>query len=132
MINRIKNDQNTKQSIIKIYVWFFISAHRAGCHQRADRSFFYKGYQFPMCARCTGVMIGYLIAIPIYFMCTLSISTCIFLCAIMFIDWYIQYTKLKESSNIRRLVTGICGGVGLMSLQIMTLVFIIYIIKQIL
>ena len=31
----------------------------SGCHQRADRSFFWHGYQFPICARCTGVVSGY-------------------------------------------------------------------------
>lgn len=25
-----------------------------GCHRRPERSFFYKGRQFPICARCTG------------------------------------------------------------------------------
>lgn len=129
MISRIKNNQHIKHSIIKIYVWLFVSAHRAGCHQRADRSFFYKGYQFPMCARCTGVMIGYLIAILMYFIYNLSINIYIVLCATMFLDWYIQYLKIKESTNIRRLATGIMGGFGLMSLELVVLELIISFLK---
>ena len=129
MINRIKNNKYKKHSIIKIYVWLFVSAHNAGCHQRADRSFFYKGYQFPMCARCTGVMIGYLIAIPIYFIYTLSISTYIVLCAIMFLDWYIQYLKIKTSTNVRRLISGTLGGFGSMSLELVALELIISSLK---
>lgn len=35
-----------------------ILGNNSGCHQLAERSFFYKGYQFPVCARCTGVTIG--------------------------------------------------------------------------
>ena len=29
-----------------------------GCHQMATRSFFFKGFQFPLCARCTGILVG--------------------------------------------------------------------------
>ena len=40
----------------KWLTWMKIGA-KLGCHQRSDRSFFYHGYQFPICARCTGVLI---------------------------------------------------------------------------
>ena len=33
-----------------------------GCHCRSDRSFFFRGKQFPLCARCTGELIGILLA----------------------------------------------------------------------
>lgn len=118
-----------KHLILKIYTKAFIVVHRAGCHQRADRSFFYKNYQFPMCARCTGVMIGYLIAIPIYFIYTFDAGIYISLCAVMFLDWYIQYLKIKTSTNIRRLISGILGGFGLMSLELAVLEFIITFLK---
>jgi uncharacterized membrane protein len=28
------------------------------CHQRPDRSFFWDGHQFPVCARCTGIYLS--------------------------------------------------------------------------
>jgi uncharacterized membrane protein len=28
------------------------------CHQRPDRSFFWAGHQFPVCARCTGLYVS--------------------------------------------------------------------------
>ena len=28
------------------------------CHQRPDRSFFWDGHQFPVCARCTGLYLS--------------------------------------------------------------------------
>lgn len=118
-----------KHLILKIYAKTFITVHRAGCHQRTDRSFFFKGYQFPMCARCTGVMIGYLAAFPIYFYKSFSFWVYLILCAIMFMDWYIQYLKIKESTNIRRLITGILGGYGVMSLEVSALKFIILYLK---
>ena len=34
-----------------------------GCHARPDRSFFFRGRQFPICARCTGELVGMLIGI---------------------------------------------------------------------
>ena len=37
---------------------------------------------------------------------------------IMFMDWFIQRIGLLESSNIRRLITGIIGGYSLNSLYI--------------
>ena len=35
------------------------------CHQLSERSFRYKGMQFPACARCTGILIGFNIVGPI-------------------------------------------------------------------
>ena len=92
---------------------------RAGCHQRADRSFFFRGYQFPVCARCTGVLIGYLVAIPSYIAWGASLRLCIIFAAIMLLDWVLQYGKLLESTNIRRLLTGICGGYGVLTAQLL-------------
>lgn len=83
------------------------------CHQRYDRSFFYKEYQFPLCARCTGMLlgyIGYIILLPIVGVAKVKINI-IFL-TIMFLDWFIQFLQIKESNNIRRLITGIFGGYG--------------------
>ena len=28
------------------------------CHQKPERSFFYKEKQFPVCSRCAGIVIG--------------------------------------------------------------------------
>jgi uncharacterized membrane protein len=91
---------------------------KTGCHQRPDRSFFIQGYQLPVCARCTGVILGYLLSIPgfLYFgYCRLAAG---FGCIILFVDWLLQALKIKESTNRRRLITGILGGFGLMSLQL--------------
>lgn len=91
---------------------------KLGCHQRADRSFQIKGYQFPICARCTGVLLGYFFAIPIniFIHSNILIYFSIAFCIIMFIDWLIQYLKIKESNNTRRFFTGILGGIGIFSL----------------
>lgn len=105
--------------IIKIYYTSMRLGCKAGCHQRADRSFSIKGYQFPVCARCTGVLIGYVLAIPCYISLGTSIVLCVMLAGIMFVDWLLQYKKVLESTNVRRLITGICGGYGVLSAQLL-------------
>ena len=89
-----------------------------GCHQMPERSFFLRGYQFPVCARCTGVIIGYLLAVPIYDISGFHKKTSLSGCLFMLADWGIQKIRLKESTNARRFLTGLIGGFGLMSIQI--------------
>lgn len=104
--------------IMKAYCRAMIFGHRLGCHQRADRSFFWHGLKFPVCARCTGVLIGYIIAIPLYILFGSNRTLCIAGIGIMGIDWFVQYLHIRESTNVRRLFTGICAGYGIMTIQI--------------
>lgn len=90
-----------------------------GCHQRYDRSFFIHGYQFPICARCTGVFLGELLTIIAAVLKKFfSYKTSICFLLIMGFDWFIQYVKIKPSSNIRRFITGILGGIGITTLYL--------------
>ena len=83
---------------------------RLGCHQRADRSFFVFGRQFPVCARCTGVLLG---EAAVFISRRLSGKLTFWKCAafmlIMLTDHTVQ-TLGRESTNIRRLLTGILAG----------------------
>ena len=104
-----------------------------GCHQRPDRSFFYKNKQFPICARCTGVYIGQTIAIIVFLLnFKLNLIICMFFCAVMFVDWFVQKIKIKESTNFRRLITGLLGGYGYSTIFCIFVEFIIlkFILKQ--
>lgn len=90
-----------------------------------ERSFFIKDMQFPVCARCTGVFIGWLFAVVgIFFYRPGFITICVF-CALMFIDWFLQYKNILRSNNIRRLITGILGGYALTSLYIILILKLI-------
>ncbi|MDR2971001.1 MAG: DUF2085 domain-containing protein [Bacteroidales bacterium] len=87
------------------------------CHRMPERSFFYKGKQFPLCARCTGIYIGY-IAIFI-FAITLTYLPLLWSLLLLFpavIDGLTQAFYHRESNNILRLITGILFGIGLSSL----------------
>jgi uncharacterized membrane protein len=106
--------------------WFKLmdfADRRWGCHQIAERSFFFGGYQFPICARCTGVLIGYILSILLF--SYISLLLCFGLASIMLLDWSIQHLKILHSTNIRRFITGICGGVGCMGFVIKLIVLII-------
>lgn len=91
---------------------------KTGCHQLAERSFFAGGRQFPVCARCLGVYIGQLIA---YVFCVFrrpNVFVSLAAAGAMLLDWLLQYKKILKSTNIRRLITGILGGFGVISLFI--------------
>lgn len=88
-----------------------------GCHQRADRSFFVGKYQMPVCARCTGVIATSVLALVRK--SKMNLFQCILLCMPMIVDGSIQYVKIKESNNIRRLITGLFAGYGLMTMYIL-------------
>lgn len=91
---------------------------RLGCHQMPERSFFYKGYQFPVCARCTGVILASIISIIIFIKKKLPVRLCIGMSAVMLTDWLVQYTGIQESNNNRRFITGMIGGFGYMTLHL--------------
>ncbi len=87
------------------------------CHRMPERSFFYRGKQFPVCSRCTGIHVGYLV-LPFFVFNTIYISPLWTLLLIIpaYLDGFIQaYTKW-ESNNPLRFITGIIAGVGSMSL----------------
>ena len=104
-----------------IYLWLMRLGAGVGCHQRPDRSFFWHGKQFPICARCTGVLAGYIVALPTFLMVGGSLRISIFLMCVMFLDWLIQFLGMKESTNIRRFFTGISGGYGIMTVELLVI-----------
>lgn len=85
------------------------------CHKIPERSFFYKGKQFPICSRCTGIFIGYIIGILGLFIPSLNLKLWIAILFIipMIIDGSIQFFTQYKSNNYKRLFTGILGGVGI-------------------
>ncbi len=117
-----------RQSLVLILDWL---GEASGCHRMKDRSFFYKGYQFPVCARCTGVFFGQLTAILLLvFKKLLSIPLSLIMLSIMGTDWCLQELGIKESNNIRRLITGFLGGLGLFSIYINIFKYILKLVKN--
>lgn len=92
---------------------------KLGCHQKPDRSFFIHGYQFPVCARCTGIILGYLIGAIMTLILHVSIQwdVGIIMCIPLAFDGGTQYLRWRESTQILRLLTGILAGVGTIAIQ---------------
>nr|WP_243156275.1 DUF2085 domain-containing protein [Clostridium sp. C2-6-12] len=89
-----------------------------------ERSFFFRGRQFPICARCTGILIGYIIGILyIIFYNKLGYTFELILMVPLLIDGIGQYKGYFVSTNIRRLITGILGGISFICLSRMVIVF---------
>lgn len=101
----------------KTIIWLKLMdwGEAAGCHQMPERSFFIGGWQFPVCARCTGVMIGQILGLMICIRRRVSLRTALICCLCTLTDWLVQRLGIKDSTNKRRLITGILGGIGTMA-----------------
>ena len=103
---------------------------RLGCHQMPERSVFVGGYQFPVCARCMGVIPASLIATAVFFWYRLTIFVSLVFCGIMFLDWFIQRINICQSTNLRRFITGLMGGYGFTTLELHLLRGFILVMKM--
>lgn len=83
-----------------------------GCHCRPDRSFYYKGYKFPICARCTGELVGMIIGIPIFIIYNIPIIILLVMMAPMILDGTLQLVGSYESNNTKRVITGVIFGIS--------------------
>ena len=83
-----------------------------GCHQIPERSFFIKGHQFPICARCTGVVLGQFIALITIWFLPVQFYLALLLLLPLLIDWSLQYFFKIKSNNCRRFITGVLCGFG--------------------
>lgn len=87
-----------------------------GCHCRDDRTFHYKGKKFPICARCTGELVGIILSIFSCVFFRISISAIVILMLPLILDGVVQMFTSYESNNIKRFVTGLLFGYGLFML----------------
>lgn len=84
-----------------------------GCHRIPDRCFKFKGKPMPMCARCLGASIGHISAFILFLFSLLpSFYVSLLFMSIILFDWSLQFFYILPSTNYRRLLTGILGGIG--------------------
>lgn len=84
------------------------------CHRLPERSFYFKGKQFPICARCTGILLGYILGIfyiILYKNSNILIEFSLLIPII--IDGFGQLYGFWVSNNIRRFITGFLAGFSL-------------------
>lgn len=92
----------------------------------ASRSFHVHGMQCPLCARCTGLLIGEVILAPLYIILLPQIWwVSLLLILPLAVDGIGQYLGFWISDNIRRLLTGLLGGIGLIALAFQGLMALI-------
>lgn len=118
-------DKNTK-----LWLRLMGLGERLGCHQMPERSFFIKGWQMPVCARCTGVYIGKLCADIAALRGKKMPGIAVLGCVCILVDWGLQHKKILPSTNSRRLCTGILGGFGVRMIEVMLFIRIISCCKE--
>lgn len=84
-----------------------------GCHCRPDRSLYWKGKKFPLCARCTGELMGIFLGIFVYALSSIPVYAYFLLMIPLLADGFLQQLTAYESKNWKRLVTGMLFGIGL-------------------
>lgn len=83
------------------------------CHRLPERALSFRGRQMPLCARCTGMLLGYL-SYPLFLFdaAHLSLAVALLLNVPALADGVTQAAGLRTSTNILRLATGLLSGVG--------------------
>jgi len=105
----------TANKKLKLWIMLMRLGAMTGCHQMHERSLFFRGYQFPVCARCTGLFVGQAagLAALLWFI-NLDIKLVVLCAAVsvaaLGIDGFFQFKGIWVSTNFRRFLTGIlCG-----------------------
>lgn len=97
----------------------------SGCHQMEERSFSIRGYQFPLCARCSGILTGQIIAALLAAFISPQMWMILFVLPLA-LDGVTQHFGLRTSTNGLRLTTGILAGYGYLSFLIALIAKIIF------
>jgi len=100
---------------IKAWVLLMRWGAKTGCHQLHERSLFFRGYQFPLCARCTGIFMGTITSMASFLMVLSFNIQLLFLLTVVSvvllgIDGIFQLKGIWVSTNPRRFITGILSG----------------------
>lgn len=84
------------------------------CHRLPERTIYLKNKPLPLCARCTGVLIG-VFTLPLFHWGLIqpNLTNILLLAVPATIDALTQFIELRESNNTLRLVTGFLLGMGI-------------------
>jgi len=99
------------------------------CHGIPDRCLTIRGHTFPICARCTGLLIGvaagFFLPATGYLPSVVAIGLAVLLVAPLSVDGLTQLAGLRHSTNSLRIVTGAIGGLGVaFAAQVLRLVLL--------
>lgn len=86
------------------------------CHQLSSRSFHVCGFQFPLCARCTGILLGLVLLGPLACVfLPLNMYVSLFFVLALIVDGFTQLKGWRKSNNCLRLITGLGFGYAIVS-----------------
>lgn len=105
----------------KMWIKMMDFGAKYGCHQNPHRSFFFKEYQFPVCARCTGILFVKPLAWIINCKNQVPFEVALLMLMPMAVDGSVQYLFRIESSNTRRFLSGMLGGFGISTIRFLIL-----------
>lgn len=99
------------------------------CHHDPERSFYLFNKQFPLCARCTGIFVGYF-TLPIFHLEIIhpSIILILLLMTPLIIDSTTQALGYRESNNVLRFITGFLAGAAQAALIVLIGKFLVNLI----
>ena len=89
------------------------------CHRKPERSFFLKGHQFPVCARCTGFYISLILYFTYTYFFFVDYNLTVLILAILLL------IPAAIDGLTQLFTTGILGGLGL-GILIKALKYFIY------
>lgn len=84
------------------------------CHGLPDRTIYFRNQPLPLCARCTGTLIG-VFTLPIFHWGIInpSMGLLVILIAPALVDSTTQFMGWRKSNNVLRLITGFFLGIGI-------------------
>jgi len=85
------------------------------CNLRPERAFCVGEFVLPLCARCTGILLGALASQVMAAIATaspLALKLRVLLLLPMALDWLGQRVGVASSTNSRRVLTGFLCGIG--------------------
>lgn len=87
------------------------------CHRKKDRSICFFGLERIFCSRCLGIIIGGIIGIFFAILGhQLDTFFSLFFLLPLIVDGLYQAVRKRESSNLKRIITGFIFGFGLQSI----------------
>lgn len=109
-----------EELLIKLFVDNVLLYKLVKCHRLSSRSFFVRNRQFHVCARCTGLLVGYAVSPLFLLFGEHAFIGFIISCTALILDGITQLLGWRESNNRLRFITGF--GTGATSLSVVWLI----------
>lgn len=103
-----------------------------GCHQFISRTIKLFKKPLPLCARCSGIYVGVLLSVFVFYISDLGLLMSLLLGIPLIIDGVLQKKFNINSNNTRRFITGLLFGFAFVALYSAYNASMIYLIKLVL